>query len=108
MLENYLFYRELSDSDERWQFESLNKSLLMTGEKKYGLRNTYKRFVKELIDYGIGVALTLGFNGACAYIEQIYGYKAYEMLGATIGDAYPNAESRKRVAHYLSILKQMV
>ena len=96
MLENYLFYRELSDSDERWEFESLNKSLLMTVEKKYGLRSTYKRFVKELIDDGIGAALTLGFNGACAYIEQIYGYKTYEMLCATIGGAYPNAEVTQR------------
>ena len=92
IIENYLFYRELPDSEERWQFESLNKSILMTAEKEYGLRNTYKRFVKELIDDGIGAALTLGFNEACAYIEQIYGYKTYEMLCATIVSVYPNAE----------------
>ena len=92
ILETYLYYRNIQESDDRWQFESLNKSLLNVLEKKYNLRQSYKPVIKQIISEGKGGVLTLGFDGACSYIEQLYGYKTFEMLNDVICKAYPGAE----------------
>ena len=92
ILETYLFYRDLQEPDEKWHFESMNKTLLQTIEKKYNLRQSYKPVVKEVIAEGKGGVLTLGFEASCGYIEQLYGYKTYEMLCNAIGKVYPGAE----------------
>ncbi len=92
ILETYLFYRNLQESEERWQFESLNKALLGTLEKKYSLRQSYRPVIKRIIAEGKGGGLPLDLENACSYIEQLYGYKTYEMLCAAIGKVYPGAE----------------
>ncbi len=91
IIETYLYYRNLQDSDERWKFESLNKTLLGTLEKKYDLRRSYKAVIKEIIKERNDEVFTLGFDGACGYIEQLYGYKTYEMLCNMINEMYPGA-----------------
>ena len=93
ILENYLFYRELPDRDERWKYESLNKMLLTALEEKYHLRQTYVPVIQRVIFEGKGGVLTLGVNGACAYIEDLYGYKTLEMLQDTVAAVYPGAET---------------
>lgn len=92
MLETYLYYRNLSEPEERWKFESLNKRLLQDLEMKYRLRQSYAPYVKEVIRAGKGGVLTLGSEKACGYIEQLYGYKTFEMLEKAIDEVYPNAK----------------
>lgn len=92
VLETYLLYRNLQESDEKWQFESMNRTLLQALEKKYNIRQSYKPVIKQIITEGKGGVLTLGFEGSCGYIEQLYGYKTYEMLCGLIQKVYPNAE----------------
>ena len=92
MLENYLFYRKLSESEEKWKYESLNKRLLLDLDKKYNLRQSYAPYVKEVIRLGKCGVLTLGYEKACGYIEQLYGYKTIEMLETAIAEIYPQSK----------------
>jgi hypothetical protein len=92
ILETYIFYYNIHDSDERWQFESLNKALLSSLEKNYKLRQTYKPFIKQIIKDGKDGIATLGFERACSYIEKLYGYKTYEMLCDMISNKYPESK----------------
>lgn len=92
ILDIYIYYKNLSESEERWKFESLNKTLLNSIEKKYKLRQSYSDIIKQIIESNSGDVSLLGYEGACHYIEQLYGYKTYEMLCGAIQKAYPGAE----------------
>ena len=92
ILQNYLYYKDLPEPEDRMNFESLNRKLLMAMEKKYSLRNDYSTYIKQVIFEGKRGVLTLGFKGACDYIEHLYGFKTYEMLCDVIKKVYENAE----------------
>ncbi len=88
IFETYIFYRNIQEPDDRWKYESMNKTLLQALEKKYNLRQSYQIIVKQVVTDGY---LTLGYEEACSYIEQLYGYKTYDMLCDTIVATYSGA-----------------
>lgn len=92
ILINFLYYQSMQEQDERIQYEALNRKLLMTAEKKYSLRQSYEKYIKDIVKEGKGGVLTFGYEKACQYIEQLYGYKTFEMLCQTIKSIYPGAE----------------
>lgn len=48
----------------------------------------------------------MGFEGACKYIENLYGYKTYEMLCDLIYEVYPDAEIISKEKSLKIIAKQ--
>ena len=92
ILINFLYYQSMQEQDERIQYEALNRKLLMAAEKKYFLRQSYEKYIKDIVKEGKGGVLTFGYEKACQYIEQLYGYKTFEMLCQTIKSIYPGAE----------------
>lgn len=96
MVESYLYYRDLTEPEERWKYESLNKNLLMTLEKNYCLRDSYPQYIKDLYDEESDAVLALGLDETCSYIEQVYGYKTFETLCEDIKKAYPDADISQR------------
>ena len=91
ILENYLYLRTLDDQDEAKKYDFLGKDLLFGLEKNYGLRRSYPSYIKILIRTGTRNSLTLGFEKACGYIEELYGYKDYDMLCHFISERYNGA-----------------
>lgn len=91
LLENYRFYKALSDRDEAWEYMSLNRSFLNVIEKKYNLRQGYENYIKQLLLAGDENAIVFGYNAACAYIEELYGYKNYSQLCDYIAIQYGEA-----------------
>lgn len=88
----FLYYRNLPESDDRWKYEALNKGVLFSLEKKYGLRQSYRPYVKQVFDEDSKSITVLGYEGACNYIEQLYGYKTLDMLRDSICAIYSGAE----------------
>ncbi len=91
IFETYNYYCNLPEADDRGSFKSLNKTLLSTLEKEYSLRQSYKPYVEQIMS-DKSLELSIGVEAACNYIEQIYGYKTYEMLCNTIDEVYSGAE----------------
>ncbi len=92
IFENYLFYRELTEQEEKWKYESLNKDLLKSMEKQFNLRQKYKAYITDIFKGNSFLRRIMGEKYAIMYIEKLYGYKTYDMLIDTIRKKYPNAE----------------
>lgn len=92
ILENYLFYRELADQEERWKYETLNKDFLLYVEKIYDLRQGYSLYIEEIINSHTFNEDKIDKNRAVLYIEKLYGYKSYNMLEESIREKYADAD----------------
>ena len=92
ILEDYLFLRRLDDQEEAKRYEFLGKNLLIRLEKYYNLRQIYPTYIKKLIRVGTRNALTLGNDASCRYIDELYGYKDYDMLVQYITERYSGAK----------------
>jgi hypothetical protein len=75
MIDNHIISGTyLYDGDAR-KLEQANKKFLFQIEEKYKLRDCYQNYVKKLIELRESAVCTMGFDGACCYIEELYDYK---------------------------------
>ncbi|MBE5923592.1 MAG: hypothetical protein E7271_03870 [Lachnospiraceae bacterium] len=111
IFDNYLYYRGIQDHEERWKYESLNKSFLAQIEKQFCLRTNYTEYIKLMLSKNLKSVLLIGYNDACKYIEKLYGYKDYNQLCDFIQNRYRGAEilikgSTFRIAFETDMIKE--
>lgn len=91
ILENYAYYRNIQETEPRFQYELLNRNFLQTLEKQFSLRQSYNKYIKELLSANNEDGLMIGYELSCQYIEELYGYKNFDMLCGFISEKYENA-----------------
>ena len=80
--------RVIDDSEET---ESLNRSFLALIEKKYQLRDDYKRLITKAIERNDSAVVLKGYDISCDYIDMLYGYKSNNQLSDYISKVYKGA-----------------
>ena len=92
ILDNYLYYQELKGHEERSNYETLNKRLLRSLEKRFCLRDKYPEYINLMLSKKIKSVSLIGDKVACEYIEKLYGYKDIDRLSRFIRERYKGAE----------------
>lgn len=91
LLENYAVRNEENDSDICRNYDSINRGLLMAMENKYGIRTSYERHLDVIMHRDENLVSKSEIHALVVYIENLYGYKNYELLVKFIGSVYENA-----------------
>ncbi|MDF2854638.1 MAG: hypothetical protein K0Q87_489 [Neobacillus sp.] len=90
-LENYQLITNEADSDIRRDYDTVNKHLLMEMEKKFAIRSIYEKNLSVIYSAGNRILVGAGMYAICSYIENLFGYKNYEMLEKSIKSVYDEA-----------------
>ena len=69
-------------------------------EAKYGLRQRYQDCLKRVKEERKGDELEIGYEDACKYIDELYGYKDYGMLSSFINKYYENVSIKLQAATF--------
>ena len=79
ILDNHKLIRTMKDTDRARELERINRRILLSLERKYYLRRTYKEYLaveKDLIRPDLDMTPQEAGN----YIEKLYGYKDIEQI----------------------------
>lgn len=87
----YYYYKSISDSDERYKFESMNRSFLLSLEKAYHIREDYIDILKEISSLANSHIADMGMEASQDYLEKLFGYKSIDMLYSFIRQYYEDA-----------------
>lgn len=91
LLENYVIRKEEKDYDIYRDYDSINRSLLMAMEHKFKIRTSYENYLDVLMNSDDKLVAKSEMLALVDYIENLFGYKNYELLEKFITSVYDNA-----------------
>ena len=86
-IDNYLISRSIKDMEERAEYDSINKRLLVAINTDYDIRTSYKDILKEIIEADSEETFLVG-NDLINYAENLFGYKNRALLTEYISERY--------------------
>ncbi|MBX4265900.1 hypothetical protein [Clostridium estertheticum] len=94
LLENYAVRNEKSDSYICRNYDLINRGLLMAMENKYGIRTSYEKHLDVLMRGDDNLVSTSEMHALVGYIENLYGYKNYELLVEFVASVYDEVKGK--------------
>jgi len=91
LFDNYIERVQEPESDRQREYDTINRKLLLTLDQKFHIRSGYGEYVAPLFEHDTSIDLSL-IKMFMAYIDNLFGYKSFEMLSVFIAGIYKNAE----------------
>ena len=95
LMDNYISTYRTDSMEQKEHLNSINKRLLMAMEKRFSIRSNYRKILVSISDAIPGDLRTYSQNSLFNYLEDLFGYKNYDLLVEYIGTMYDDAEVKK-------------
>lgn len=95
LMDNYIYSFGLDSMEERDYVNSLNRSLLTAMEKRFSIRSNYQDTLINMMDPNSDDSWSIVPNSFYNYIEDLFGYKNYDLLVQFIESLYADADVKE-------------